>query len=153
MVNSGYAWRPPHIYELFARGVHFVSGTYEEGNRYMQPEKAWNSNLSVEWQAPRLSGTLTFYRNAIQDFIYLQPTTDSVLTVRGSFPVYRYRHDNAVLQGIDAGAAVEILPGWAVEGRASLLRASRRVSDGAGNRREWLPLMPADRFQYGVKWQ
>lgn len=154
-LHSGYAWRPPHVYELFARGVHFSSATYEEGNRRMRPEKAWNSNLSLEWQAPRLSATLTFFRNAVQDFIYLNPGADSVLTVRGAFPVYRYRQDNAVLQGIDAGASWQVFSAWSVEGRASVLRAFRRVDDpGSGKqRKEWLPLMPADRFQYGLKWQ
>lgn len=155
VLNSGYAWRPPHVYELFARGVHFVSATYEEGNRLMRPEKAWNSNLTLDWQAPRASAALTFYRNAVQDFIYLQPSADSVLTVRGAFPVYRYRQDNAVLQGIDAGGSLQITPAWSAEGRASLLRAFR-WADANGSeprRREWLPLMPADRFQYGVKWR
>lgn len=155
VLSSGYAWRPPHVYELFARGVHFSSATYEEGNRQMRPEKAWNSNLSLEWQAPRLSATLTLFRNAVQDFIYLNPSADSVLTVRGAFPVYRYRQDNAVLQGIDAGASWQAFPAWSVEGRASVLRAFRRVDDPVSDKRrkEWLPLMPADRFQYGVKWQ
>lgn len=155
VLSSGYAWRPPHVYELFARGVHFSSATYEEGNRQMRPEKAWNSNLSLEWQAPRLSATLTFFRNAVQDFIYLNPSADSVLTVRGAFPVYRYQQDNAVLQGIDAGASWQVLPAWVLEGRISVLRAFRRVDDPVSDKRrkEWLPLMPADRFQYGVKWQ
>ncbi|MCK6692548.1 MAG: TonB-dependent receptor [Thermoanaerobaculia bacterium] len=154
-LHSGYAWRPPHVYELFARGVHFSSATYEEGNRRMRPEKAWNSNLSLEWQAPRVSATLTLFRNAVQDFIYLNPSADSVLTVRGAFPVYRYRQDNAVLQGMDAGASWQVFPAWSVEGRASVLRAFRRVDDPASDkqRKEWLPLMPADRFQYGLKWQ
>lgn len=155
VLHSGYAWRPPHVYELFARGVHFSTATYEEGNRNLRPEKAWNSNLNLEWQSPRLSANLTLYRNAVQDFIYLQPSFDSVLTVRGAFPVYYYRQDNAVLQGIDAGASWQALPRWALEGRASILRAFRWVDDpGQDSRhREWLPLMPADRFQYGVKWQ
>lgn len=154
-LHSGYAWRPPHVYELFARGVHFSSATYEEGNRQMRPEKAWNTNLSLEWQAPRVSASVTLYRNAVQDFIYLDPGTDSVLTVRGAFPVYRYRQDNAVLQGIDASASWQALPAWSLEGRASVLRAFRRMADTGPDAdvKKWLPLMPADRFQYGIKWQ
>lgn len=150
-LNSSYAWRPPHVYELFARGVHFASATYEEGNRGMRPEKAWNTNLTLDWQGAKTSFTLTAFRNAVQEFIYLQPTVDSVLTVRGSFPVYRYRQDDAVLQGLDAGGSLRLAPAWSVEGRASLLRAVQRTTDNTP--RNWLPLMPADRIQYGVTWR
>lgn len=155
-LGSGYAWRPPHVYELFARGIHFVSATYEEGNRFLVPEKAWNSNLSVDWQAPKLSATLSIFRNAVQDFIFLQPTDELVLTTRGSFPLYRYRQSNAVLQGLDASVSWSLAPAWSIEGRASVLRAQRWQNDSTGQeqrQREWLPLMPADRFQYGLKWQ
>ncbi|MBK6929607.1 MAG: TonB-dependent receptor [Saprospirales bacterium] len=152
VLNTGYAWRPPHNYELFARGVHFGSATYEQGDRRMQPEKAWNTNLSVEWQSPQVSATLTLFRNAVQDFIYLQPSNDTVLTVRGAFPVYYYRQGHSVLQGVDIAAGLQLGAGWSVEGRGSILLAFRRAAE-PGQGREWLPLMPADRFQYGVKWQ
>jgi iron complex outermembrane receptor protein len=148
-LNTAYTWRPPHVYELFARGIHFVSATYEEGNRQMIPEKAWNNQLSAYWESPKINVSLTIYRNDLRDFIYLQPTDELVLTVRNSFPKYVYRQNDAVLQGLDWSGSIHVLPQWALDTRVSILRASLKTAETT---RKWLPLMPADRFQYGIKW-
>lgn len=156
-VNTGYAWRPPHVNELYAKGVHHGAGRYEQGNPELQSEKAWNTNLSGEWTSKNASATVTVYRNQVQDFIYLdQPRDSIVFTIRGPFPAYFYRQDNAVLQGLDAQAAVRVVSGLWVEGRASTIRGYRLTpsgADGQNRTRDWLPLLPVDRFQYGLKWQ
>ncbi len=155
-LNSGYAWRPPHVNELFARGVHHGAATYEEGRADLKPEKAWNSNLSLHFQNEKsLDLQITIFRNQIQDFIYLNPQRNFVLTSRGAFPAYFYTQDAAVLQGIDAAASIPLFKGFSFETRASLLRGHRFVRDSGENtrHRDWLPLMPADRFQYGIQWQ
>ncbi len=153
-LNTGYAWRPPHVNELFARGVHHGAATYEEGRPDLQPEKAWNSNLSAHYEHQRLWGALTLFRNQVQNFIYLDPQRTLVLTSRGAFPAYFYTQANAMLYGADASLSVPLPVGLAFEGRASLLRAFRMVPDSAEGtpQRDWLPLMPADRFQYGLYW-
>ncbi len=156
-LNTGYAWRPPHVNELFAKGVHHGAGTYEEGNPNLRSEKAWNTNATLHWETDRLSMILTVYRNQIQNFIYLnQPRDSVVLTVRGPFPAYFYQQNNAVLQGLDASFSGNIAPSLAVEGRASLLRGHRLAptlgSSQEAIHRDWLPLMPTDRYQYGLRW-
>ncbi len=156
-LNSGFAWRPPHINELFARGVHHGAGTFEQGRRDLSPEKAWNTNLTLQYQNKRTEATLTVYRNQIQDFIFLNPQKEFVLTVRGAFPAYHYEQANAVLQGLDGSFSVPIDRHWSVESRISLLRGQRSGAytgeNGITVAQEWLPLMPTDRFQYGVKWE
>lgn len=153
-LHSGLAWRPPHVNELFARGVHHGAGTYEQGRPDLAPEKAWNTNLTLNWQDEKADLTLTLYRNRIRDFIYLDPQNTFVLTVRGAFPAYFYAQDDAVLQGLDASVSLPIVRQWSAEGRLSLLRGYRVASDSAegSSYHDWLPLMPADRFQYGLKW-
>ncbi len=156
-VNTGYSWRPPHVNELFARGVHHGAGRYEQGNPDLQSEKAWNTNLSLEWESKNVNAMMSIYRNQVQDFIYLnQPRDSIVLTIRGPFPAYFYAQDNAVLQGLDAQISANIVAGLSIEGKFSMIRGYRlaHVSDSAaGNiRRDWLPLLPVDRFQYGLKW-
>lgn len=152
--NTGYAWRPPHVNELFARGVHHGAGTYEEGRPDLLPEKAWNSNLTLQYQRDRTNLTLSAYRNQINDFIYLDPQRAFVLTVRGAFPAYLYAQADAVLYGLDASATVPVAWGLSAEGRASVLRGYRLARDSGEttHHRDWLPLMPTDRFQYGVRW-
>jgi len=154
-LNTGYAWRPPHVNELFAKGVHHGAGTYEQGNPNLDSEKAWNTNFTLDWKSDFASAVVTLYRNQVQDFIYLnQPRDSIVLTVRGPFPAYFYQQDDAVLQGLDASVSVNIFPKWAVETRASVLRGYRLAQrDGENSTyHDWLPLMPADRYQYGLKW-
>ncbi len=153
-LNSGYAWRPPHVNELFARGVHHGAGTYEEGRPDLKPEKAWNSNLTLHYERRAADLTLTFYRNQIRDFIYLDPQRTFVLTARGAFPAYFYTQADAVLQGLDAAASVPLPWGLTLEGRASLLRGYRLARDSGESaiHHDWLPLMPTDRYQYGLRW-
>lgn len=151
-LNTGQAWRPPHVNELFARGVHHGAGTYEEGSPTLLPEKAWNTNLSARFERNRWSAMATFYRNSIRDFIYLDPSLNTVLTVRGAFPAYYYRQaEQAVLQGFDGNFSIPLPKGLSVEGACSLLRGQRKTPN-AENQFDWLPLMPADRFQYGFRW-
>lgn len=153
-LNTGQAWRPPHVNELFARGVHHGAGTYEQGNPNLLPERAWNTNLTARFERGGWSALLTLYRNAIRDFIYLNPGLNTVLTVRGAFPAYYYEQtQHAVLQGIDANLTAPLILGFSAEGGLSVLRGHRvvQVFNGEKNR-DWLPLMPADRVQWGLKW-
>ena len=154
-LNSGFAWRPPHVNELFARGVHHGAATYEEGRPNLNSEKAWNSNLTLQYQQAGLSASLSLYRNQVEDFIYLDPQRNFVLTVRGAFPAYFYTQADAVLKGLDAGASIPLVKGLSLEGGVSLLRAHRLVRDSGESvkHRDWLPLMPADRYQYGLQWR
>lgn len=155
-LNSGHAWRPPHVNELFARGVHHGAGIYEEGRPDLDSEKAWNTNLTFQWKTTRSEATVTIYRNQIRDFIYLDPQNEFVLTVRGAFPAYFYAQADAVLQGLDGNFSIPVLKNWSFESKISLLRGYRLLADSAGNegdkKHDWLPLMPVDRFQYGLKW-
>ncbi|MCC6280243.1 MAG: TonB-dependent receptor [Saprospiraceae bacterium] len=153
-LNSGFAWRPPHVNELYAEGVHHGSATYERGNPDFKPEKAWNTNLNVQYQYRKTDVMLTLYRNAVRDFIYLDPQKAFVRTIRGTFPLYTYAQNNAVLYGFDANFSVPVLPAWSVESRISVLRGYAVKSDSTpeSEKPNWLPLMPTDRFQYGIKW-
>ncbi len=156
-LNTGYAWRPPHVNELFARGVHHGAGTYEQGNPELNAEKAWNTNFNLTWESRAMQATVTMYHNRIDNFIYLnQPRDSIVLTIRGPFPAYFYQQDDAILQGLDASLSLELIPHLIAEGRASLLRGFRVANQSPPNEKEmfhdWLPLMPADRYQYGLKW-
>lgn len=151
LLNSGYAWRPPHVNELFARGVHHAVGTYEEGQPSLNPERAWNTQINATWQKERLSTAVTVYRNQIQDFIYLKPLSSFVLTSRGAFPSYRYEQAAALLQGLDAMVRFRIASAWTAEGQFSAIRGRRRASS-AVCQYEDLPLMPADRVRYALKW-
>lgn len=151
--NSALAWRPPHVNELFARGIHHAAGTYEEGRPDLRAEKAWNNNLSFAYKRRRAHIQAALYVNQIADFIYLNPLSEFVLTVRGAFPAYRYQQTRALLYGADVSATLPLGARWALDLRASVLRGMGEGREGEGiGARGWLPLMPADRLQYGLLW-
>ncbi|MBL7826899.1 MAG: TonB-dependent receptor [Saprospiraceae bacterium] len=154
--NTGLAWRPPHVNELFARGVHQGAGTFEQGNPKLLSEKAWNSNLTLQWRKGRSEAMLSAFRNRMNDFIYLDPQNTLVLTVRGAYPAYFYAQADAVLKGMEGSCSLPVSKKLSIETRFSLLRAQRLLPDSSvvesGATRDWLPLMPADRLQYGMKW-
>lgn len=161
--NTGLAWRAPNVNELFARGVHHGSATYEEGDPTLQPEYAWNNSISVEYNDDRHRKTfglaalqVTVYHNRIADFIYLNPEPQFVLSIRGAFPAFTYQQADAVLQGIDFGGTVRLWGDFFFEGKGSVIRArywSFQVPGHEGERhREWLPLIPSDRFAFNLRW-
>lgn len=149
--HTGWAMRPPHVNELFARGVHHGSATFEQGDSSLVSEKAWTNQVSLEWRTSKWDGTVTFYRNQVFDFIYLEPQEMPVLTVRGAFPAYWYKQANAVLQGVDAQLNWHVIPHWSVEGSASVLRGFLQPVEGSGET-NWLPLMPSDKALLALQW-
>lgn len=154
--NSGLAWRPPHVNELYAAGVHHGAATFEQGRPDLKPERAWNSNLALEWAKNdrfRLSSTAFF--NRIGDYIFLRPEKEFVLTVRGAFPKYSYQQTDAALFGGDLAIEMGLPGGFSFDSKASFLRGFRTGDSAVVSEkrpRDWLPLMPADRFQNGLKW-
>lgn len=156
-LSTGLATRPPHVNELFARGVHHGAATFEQGDPSLVPERSWNTSLTLERGGRPFSAQATLFRNQIRDFIYLNPRSEPVLTARGAFPAYDYRQADAVLQGGDLRATWFFAKNWSVLGKISHLRGHRWAQDTLLNgsierRREWLPLMPTDRFSYGLRW-
>ena len=153
-VNTGLAWRPPQVNELYAEGVHHGSATYERGRYDLVPEQAWNSNFSFNWQTSLLDLSLSAYRNQIQHFMYLKPQAEGIQTIRGTFPLYTYEQSNAAIQGIDGSITIPIIATLLVESRVSILRGFRtdNAESPDPDSDKWLPLMPCDRFQYGLNY-
>jgi iron complex outermembrane receptor protein len=144
--------RAPHVNELLVDGVHHGLGVYEEGNINLKPERSVNVAVNSHFTVPSKRFTLdvTLYRNQIQNFIYQQPKPDEpVLTIRGAFPKIVYESTNALLQGIDATAQMQLTGRFSLQSRYAMLRArNQRIND-------WMIFMPADRIanelSYGLK--
>ncbi len=145
-LNGGVAYtsRAPHVNELLVDGIHEGSGTYEQGDASLKPEKSLNfsGSLAFDNRKKTLSAEIYFYHNNIRNFIFQQPEPDQpVLTIVGAFPLIRYRQTNALLRGMDASVSYTFIPQWQITSRLSLLRATNRAID------DWLILMPADRWR------
>jgi iron complex outermembrane recepter protein len=144
-LQSALAWRPPNMIELYAQGVHHGAASYERGTQGLRPEKAWNQSIDIQFTQKHVFLQVNTYANLILGYIYLQPTAQSILTIRGAYPVYLYQQTNAKLLGADVKIGLNIWKKWGLIADASTLRGSLMSrSDG---QEKWLPLLPPDRLR------
>ena len=118
--NVGLAWRPPNVSELYSFGRHQASIEYglwrytqtedgrfdtnvilDESDRAVPAEQGLKWISTYEVNRSRWQGEFTAYVNYIRNFIYTQPA-GITQTVRGAFPYFIYRQDDALLAGGDA---------------------------------------------------
>lgn len=97
-LNSGF--RIPHLSELLANGAHHGTFRYEVGDRNLKPEKAIQLDLSYDRLGDHFSFILNPYVGALNDFIYVLPTGNTV----GGMPEFKYAQvDWAWQYGADLG--------------------------------------------------
>lgn len=146
-LNFGTAWRPPNPSELYSKGVHHGAAAYEEGNDHLKPEVAYNLIGSAELNRQRFRAELGMYYNFIQNFIYLQPQAEPILTIRGAFPYFKYIQTQATFTGIDLDTEWEIIG-------AKLIHTQKITYLRAYDRQEnnYLVLIPANRLENGLRW-
>ncbi|MFT4758313.1 MAG: iron complex outermembrane receptor protein [Paraglaciecola sp.] len=151
-LHFGTAWRAPSVSELYSDGVHHGSASYELGNVNLISERAFSTNLAFDLTIPNqhsetgFRASLALYQNEVNDFIYLQPQAQPVLTIRGAFPAFEYQQTDAQLRGLDWTANWQFSPQWELESGASILRAIDKKTE------EFLIFMPADNFSHSLTW-
>ncbi|MBX7242366.1 MAG: TonB-dependent receptor [Bacteroidia bacterium] len=145
--NAGRAWRSPGVNELFSNGLHHGAAALEIGDSTMKMENAWKAILTTDFQAAHWLIQVTPYVHYFENYIYLAPTGEVALTVRGAFPVFRYKQTQALLNGLDYRARYTLNPHWEVESSGAVIRARNLILQG------WLFGIPSDRFTHAVTWK
>ena len=165
------AARNPALEELYFFGPHPGNLTFEIGNPDLKPERAVGFDVSLRARSSRVRGELTFFRNAINDFIFRSPLTDEEFEAReeefdtrfgveheegedgeeghgheGEFPFAEYNGADATLWGVEAHADVTLTERLGAEFTYDLVRAER-TSDG-----EPLPRIPPQRLMAGLRY-
>jgi outer membrane receptor protein involved in Fe transport len=134
--SVGRGWRPPSAYEMYAFGVHGGVAAFQVGNPALGEESNVNAEVSIRYHGRRARASLSAYRNAFDDYIYL---ADSGRT-EGVLPIFVYRQADATLKGVEA--SLDVAPwSWAKAGLAWTLLDTR--NDETGRR---LPQTPPDRL-------
>ncbi len=143
--NIGTAFRPPSVNELFSEGLHHGAAAIEEGEESLRTEKSlkWVNTLQFQ-NTNTLQWELSAYAHFLQDFIYLRPTGERRLTIRGAFPVFQYTQTNARLLGLDGIGKWQFAPKLSWESKFSLLWARDVEQD------DYLIFMPANRLENGL---
>lgn len=144
--------RLPHAQELYARGTHTATNTYEcglmphqitcggpENDARIETETARNVELALK----KLTGALTFsvgaFRNDVEDYIYAR-TLDRF----EDFRLIKYSQRNAEFKGFEAEATYRMSDGVSVTFFGDYVRA--KLAGGG-----YLPRIPAAR--YGARLQ
>jgi outer membrane receptor protein involved in Fe transport len=140
--NAGLAWRAPTLFELYANGPHLAEGRYEIGDATLDAEHARNLDAGIRWTSARVRLDANAFRNKVDDFIYITPTSQFINGLR----VFRHVHGDAVLAGGEAAAEVEVASGLLLRTRHDFVRGTNEDTDDP------LPLMPAPRTAGGAEY-
>lgn len=128
LMNLGTAWRAPHVNELFSEGLHHGAAAIEEGTSDLNSEQAIKWMVSLEKRSARYSFSISGYYNLINNYIFLRPE-DVALTIRGAFPVFRYRQTDTRFMGIDADFIWHLSEQWSSKSTLSVIHAKDTEND------------------------
>lgn len=153
--SAAYSERAPNQVELYARGPHEATGTFEIGNPAFDTERALNLEANARLTLPRVTAELTVFRTAFEGFVFgglTGVTVDEfgVPDPLGELNELLYVQRDATFIGGEFQAAV--LLGSAAGGEISLdLMADvvRAEFDGGGN----VPRIPPVRLGGGLRFE
>lgn len=127
---TSVANRHPQVNELYAQGLHQGVSGIEEGNLELQAERSILQALRLRTKlGDKVHLRTKVYHRWINDYIYLRPTQELRLTIRGAFPVYQYTQTDARLYGWDATTSIDWSDRWSSIASMSLIRSDDLSSD------------------------
>lgn len=134
--NLGLAWRAPSAQELYSQNVHQSTARYERGDAALKAEKGlkWITSLNIHEQKNFLN--IDIYANYINNYIYVKPTEEYVQNLSGTFPIWQYSQNNALLAGIDVQGKYAISEHLDYSANTSFIYA-RNLDE-----KNYLPLIP-----------
>ncbi len=159
-VNLARASRNPALEELYFFGPHPGNFAFEIGNDALGSERALGVDVSLRWRAPRVTGEITYFRNAIDDYIYREPLDEADLDPgiaaeidalfghegHDDLPFARFVATDSLLQGVESHADIPLGGGLRLEVGLDYLRGTLRQTG------EPLPRMPPFRGRAGVNY-
>lgn len=114
-VQVGSAWRPPSVNELYSDGVHHGSAQYEIGDALMPLERSTGAEVSWTMRSSLATVELSAYHLYFHRFVHLVPERTFVTTIRGAYPLFRYKGVPARLQGVEYAASIPLRFGVSIE--------------------------------------
>lgn len=168
-VSLARAARNPALEELYFFGPHPGNLAFEIGNPELRSERALGVDVSLRGRTQRARGEISFFRNAIADFIFRNPIGEEEFDAReeefdarfnvthdaggaedphaGEFPFIEFVGADSVLWGIEAHGDVEIVPGLFGEVTYDWVRGELADSNDP------LPRIPPHRVIGGLRFQ
>ena len=128
-LSAATRFRSPDINELFSNGLHHGSAALEFGDLSLKQERSYSLNAALNYNHNRLRIQVEPYFHYFQNYIYLQPSGQIQLSIRGAFPVFRYIQTDATYTGTDIDIRYRISNNFTAEAQAALLYVKDIVSD------------------------
>lgn len=148
-VNAALTERNPNATELYALGPHvavqrFERGAIARGDGALTKERSGNIDFTLRGKHERVEWSATLFRNRVDDYILLAPTS----LVEDGLPVFDYVQRDAELYGFEAELTYDLLD------TATNHLHARVFSDYVhGEQRasgDYLPRLPPLRVGFGV---
>ncbi len=139
-LNLASAFRTANIAELTQDGIH---GTrYERGNPYLKSQNSNEIDFGIHFHNAKLSIDLAAFYNKIDNYIFLEPTSDTIST--GQI-IYKYGQTNSTLYGIETGINYVPLKQLSIS-------ANYAYTVGIQENKEYLPFIPQNRIITSIQY-
>ena len=139
--NFATAYRTPNLAELSSDGLH--EERYELGDRNLNPEKGYESDLSMHYHSDNISFEIAGFLNYLNNYIYISPSSDT--SAQGN-KIYKYMQSSAKLIGFEAGFHIH-------PKQLEFLHFETTFSNvlGKKNNGEYLPFIPANKLKIDLR--
>ena len=143
VLNLGRGFRAPSSFDLFANGVHEGTVAFERGNPNLKTEHSFNTDLALRAQTASVIGEIGVFRNAIQNYIYTQPTGET--DPESGFQIFDVTQGNSRLEGVEAAVEYHPTRYLHLQGSADYTHGQNTTTDTP------LPSIPPFRATYTVR--
>ncbi len=120
-INYSRTNRFPNAAELFSDGLHHSAARIELGSLRIQNETSSRVAASYTYAGDKIKTSLDVFYAKIDNFIFIEPKTIEY-TLRGAFPVWEYRQNDATLIGSDFTFTYTIDTKWEYENKISFIK-------------------------------
>ncbi len=146
-VSLSRAQRLPSAEELYAKGIHMATSTWERGNPELKAETSHNLDLSLRKTAGPTTFTVAAFHNRVDDYIHAH-----TLDAHEGFQLIEYAQRDATFTGVEGRIRQQLTPVFGLSLFGDYVRA--RFDSAAGGGRD-LPRIPAHRIGLGLdaRWQ
>ncbi len=141
VLHAGSAWRAPAPNELYSNGIHQGVASIEKGDKNLNTETCYNVSATTLYHRRKLLVEVTAYVNQFKNFIFLNPSQQFELTIRGAFPVFNYQQADTRIHGLDLKTE------WQMLNRFRLGLKGMMVRGWNSSASTYLINMPSDRAE------
>ncbi|WP_162847735.1 TonB-dependent receptor [Flavobacterium foetidum] len=145
--NLGTSFRMPIAKELASNGVNYHYFRFEKGNADLNPERSYQFDLGIEWQASKWSVQLSPFFNYFPNYIYLNPTSQHDIYYGAGNQVFEYQQSKVMRYGGELQTRYQLLQQLSVEILAEYLYSEQLSGSKKGYT---LPFSPPASVLFGM---